>query len=260
LPGATIVRVANAESSATLRYAWSRRLETELRPSYAIAGGIDTAAQRALPQTRTARVDLSFDYRATRRDGLDTELGVARIWTSNGFDHVLSTALERWSRSFTPESGGTLGAGVAVSQTTGPMDEVTDDLGPIGSASLWQTARIERVELQLDLSTGYSPHVNVLSGTLQDRLFATARVTGTTGEASVSLSLSGTQTYPRDALDAAESISADLAIERALLDWLIAELGGQIVWQRIGPSDVAMGGSRAMVYAGLRGQAPHVRF
>lgn len=259
LPSATIVRVANAESSATLSYAWSRRLSSTLRPAYGIAGGIDSTAQLALPQQRTARVDLSFDYRATRRDGVSTELGLARIWTSNGYDHFLGAAVESWSRNFTPESGGAIGAGIGVSETNGPLQS-SSAFHPIGEASVWRNAVVQRVQVHLELSTGYRPHVNVLSGTLQERLFASAEATAELGEASVRFGLGGTQTYPRDALDASQSVSADLVLERALLDWLVGELGGQIVWQRYGPGTLGAAGSRAMVYAGLRGQVPAVRF
>ncbi len=261
LPAATIVRVANAESSASLRYQLSRRVSIELRPSYGISGGIDAAAQLGLPQQRVARTEVSFDYRASRRDQLGTELAVARIWTSNGYDHWLSTAMESWSRSFTPSSGGQLGAGVAASDTTGPLDVRSNELGPIAAGSVWQTLVVQRVQVHLESSAGYSPHVNVLSGTLQRRLFASAGASATVNRSSIRVELGATQTFPNDAPDAAQSITADLVLERALVDWLVAELGGQIIWQSLGGgSALTSAGSRSMLYAGLRGQVPPVRF
>ena len=64
VPGPTVLRVVEAESSASLRYDWSRRVSTQLRPSFEITGGADAAAQTVLPGQRAARLDAALDLRA----------------------------------------------------------------------------------------------------------------------------------------------------------------------------------------------------
>lgn len=261
LPAATVLRVVAAESSASLRYAWSRRVSTELRPSLGISGGADAAAQRALPRQRTARLDTSLDFRASLRDALSTTLGLAQTSISNGYDHRLVSLMETWSRTFGPESGSALGAGVALQESTGPDGSSSANGQPVGAASAWHTlfARAATVHVRCDL--GYEPHLNVLTGGLQRRLFASAGTTTEAGDTTAQFTLGAAQTLPLDEPDAARSLSADLLIEQALLDWLSAQLAGQLVWQRLGgDGPLASSDSLWLVFAGARGELPSVRF
>ena len=261
VPGPTVVRVIAVESSASLRYDLSRRVSMELRPSFGISGGADAAAQQAMPRQRTARFEASIDVRASRRDTLGTKLGLAQISTSNAYDHRIVSLMEIWSRTFAPESGSALGAGVALQETTRSADSNGAQWQPIGVASVWHMLRAHAPQVRVRGDLGYQPHLNVLSGALQHQLFATAGATMLAGDASVAFTLGAAQTLPRDEPDAAQSLTADLVLEQALLDWLSAELGGQLAWQSLG-SDVVLGSSDArwLLFAGARGELPSVRF
>src|SRR5690606_9738877 len=105
VPRAAVVDVADAETSATLEYLWSRRWSSEFRASFGISGGADAAAQAMLPRQRITELEASLDHRLTPRDTLSTGLTVAQIWTSNGYDHWLATAMETWATDITPASG-----------------------------------------------------------------------------------------------------------------------------------------------------------
>lgn len=264
LPRATVLRVLEAESSASLRYAWSRRLSTEVRPSFAITGGADAPSRRALPRQRTARVDAALDYRASARDALTTRAGVMKASISSGYDHLLVSVMQMWSRTTAPETGGALGMGLAVQQTRGPSDSPFDANGaqaqPVGLARVWHSLLSRSGQLRLQAEVGHQPHINVLTGSLQSRLYASADATGSAGDTSIRLALGAAQTLPLDEPDTARSLTADLVLEQALLDWLSAELGGQLAWQRLGQDELAVGDTFWMVFAGARAQVPSVRF
>jgi hypothetical protein len=261
VPGFSVVRVLAAESSASLRYDWSRRVSTEVRPSFGISGGADAAAQRALPRERTARVDTSLDYRASRRDTLTTSWGLAQVSISNGYDHGIVSLMETWSRTFAPEAGGSLGAGIAVQDTPAPDDTSETQWTTVGLASVWHTLLLRAMQVRLRGDLGFQPHVNTLTGSLQRRFFATASATTVAGHTSVGLTLGAAQTFPRDEPDAAQALTADLLLEQGLLDWLSAELGGQLAWQRLGGGATpAFSDTSWLLFAGARGELPSVRF
>jgi len=261
VPGPMVVEVVEAESSASLRYDWSRRVSTELRPSFGVSGGADAAALRALPRQRTARVDGALDYRASRRDTLTTSAAVAQTAISNGYDHLLVSLMETWSRSFAPESGVALGAGAALQETTGPAGSSETQSQPIGAARAWHTVHGRAVHVYLRSDLGYQPHINVLTGSFQHRLFASAGATTIAGSSSATFTLGAAQTFPLDEPDTAQSLTADLVLEQALLDWLSAELGGQMVWQSLGGDGLfATSESRWLLFAGARAELPSVRF
>ena len=101
----------------------------------------------------------------------------------------------------------------------------------------------------------------MLTGTLQGQLYASAEAELAAGDTSLALTLAAAQTLPRDAPDAVQSLTADLVLEQALLDWLSAELGGQLTWQSLGDSNVfAASDSRWLLFAGARAELPSVRF
>ena len=261
VPSLSVVRIAAAETSASLRYEWSRRVSTELRPSFGIAGGADAAAKQVLPRQRTARIDTSLDYRSSRRDTLTTDLGVADTSVSNGYDHRVVALVETWSRTFASESGGALGAGVALQESTGPAIASETDWQPIGRARVWHALLARAMQIRLQAELGYQPHVNAITGTLQRRLYGSAEASATAGDTSGRLVLGAAQTFPLEQPDTSQSISADLVVEQALLDWLSAEVGGQLVFQTFGRADLlAASDSLWLVFAGARGELPSVRF
>ena len=261
LPGPTVLRVTEAETSASLRYDWSQRVSTELRPSLGVSGGATTASQTVLPRQRTAGIDASLDVLASRSDTLNTTVGVADASVSNGYDHLLVSWVETWSRSFALASGAALGAGVAFQETIDPADASSTQWRPIGVARAWHTLYARAMQVHLRSELGHQPRLNVLTGALQGQLYASAEAELAAGDTSLALTLGAAQTLPRDAPDAAQSLTADLVLEQALLDWLSAELGGQLTWQSLGDSNVlAASDSRWLLFAGARAELPSVRF
>lgn len=262
VPAATVVSVAAAQTTASLRHDWSRRLASELRATFAITGGADAEAQQFLPQQRTAQLDASLDFRRSRRDDLGTDLRVAQIHTSNGFDHWVTSLMERWAMHWGPSSGGELGAGAALQDSTGPTGLQTTEWMPIGTATAWYELLLHAARARLQWDIGYRPDVDALAGTLQSRLFTTAQAGLIIDRSTVRLVLGAAQTIPRDAPDATQVLSADLVFEHRLRDWLDLQLGGQLLRQELGSSTTvpAPSGSRWLLYAGLEARAPEVLF
>jgi len=261
LPGAEVLAIADEETSARLHYDWSRRWSSDLRAAFGFSGGADAEAQVFLPRQRTAQLDAAVGFRRSPVDELTTTASVAQIETSNGYDHWIVSLDERWSMRWAPSSGGEIGAGVAVQDTTGPGGVRTTDWGPVGTASAWHEVLLRAMQVRFQWDVGYRPDVNVLAGTLQSRLFTSAQAALTVDRSRLLVIVRAAQTFPRDAPDASELISADLVFEQALADWLDLQLGGQIVRQNVGGSTVVTtAGSRWLLYAGLEARLPEVRF
>jgi hypothetical protein len=261
VPRADVVRVADEETSASLTHGWTRRWSSTFEASFGFSGGADAEAQVFLPRLRTTRVEASLDFRRSLRDDLGTDLSLAHVDTSNGYDHRIAELMEIWSVRWTPNSGGELGAGAALRDSTGPAGFESTEWDAIGMASAYyeQLSPGARTRLQWDL--GYRPDVDVITGVLQSRVFTTARAGVVIDRNSILLVLGAAQTIPRDAPDATELLSADLVYEHALLDWLALQLGGQIMHQTLSsPSARAAAGTRWLLYAGLEGEAPEMRF
>jgi hypothetical protein len=261
LPRADVVRIADEETSASLRHDWTRRWSSTVEASFGISGGADAEAQVFLPQLRTTRLQTSLDYRRSLRDELGTDLILAHVDTSNDFDHRVVSLMETWSMRWTRNTGGELGAGAALQDTTDPAGLESTEWEPVGTASAYYEwlARAARMRLQLDV--GYRPDVDVVTGALQSRVFTTAQAGVLVDGSSVLLVLGAAQTIPRDAPDATELISADLVFEQELLEWLDLQLGGQILRQRLSSaSTLAASGTRWLLYAGLEAETPVMRF
>jgi hypothetical protein len=261
LPAADVVAVAAEETSASLRYDWSRRWRSEVVAAFGFSGGADAEAQLFLPRQRTAQLDTALIFRRSRLDELSTGVTIARIDTSNGYDHWLASLIESWSMRWTRSSGGELGAGVSIQDTTGPAGLRATAWVPVGSASAWYALLMHAMEVRFQWNVGYRPDINVLAGTLQRRLFTSAQAGLTVEGSSLRLELGAAQTFPRDAPDATEVLSADLIFQQELVEWLFLQLGGQITRQRFGNgSALASVGSRWLLYAGLEARLPEVRF
>jgi transposase-like protein len=261
LPGAQVVRVASEETSASLRYAWSRRWSSELGASFGFSGGETLEAQQFLPQQRKAELDVSLAFAPSASDELGTALSGAQIRTSNGYDHWLASLIESWSVRWSESSGGELGLGAAIQDSTGPAGVRSTDWVPVGTASVRHALLLRHAQARVQWNVGYAPDINVLSGTLQSRLFASAQASLTIARSSLALNLGAARSYPRDAPDASELLSADLAFEHELLDWLSVQLGGQITRQSFASNDaLSSAGSLWLLYAGLSGRVPEQHF
>jgi hypothetical protein len=135
------------------------------------------------------------------------------------------------------------------------------DWVPVGSGSVWYELLRRGARARFQWEVGYRPDINVLAGTLQNRLYTSALAGLVVDRSSLRLTLGAARTLPSNEPDANDVISADLAFEQQLLDWLALELGGQLFWQGIGSATpLAFEGSRWLVYGGLEASLPEVRF
>ncbi|HEX2675232.1 MAG TPA: hypothetical protein VHM19_01295, partial [Polyangiales bacterium] len=114
-------------------------------------------------------------------------------------------------------------------------------------------------QVGLQWHAGYAPQINSVLGTLQSRLQGGMRATLTFYRTSLSASVDGAQTLPTDAPDAVRLISTTLGADRALLEWLDAQAGAQLTWQRSGIVST-FPQSFWLLYAGLGAHAPSLRF
>jgi hypothetical protein len=168
---------------------------------------------------------------------------------------------ETWSMRWSRSSGGEIGAGAAFNDTTEPDGSSSNAWELVGTANAWYALLLRALEARFQWNVGLRPDVSALTGTFQHGLFTSVRSELRVERSSARLELAASQTLPRDAPGASNVLSADLALSQALLDWLDLELGGQVARQRIrsgGP--LAATGSRWLLYAGLVGRLPEVRF
>jgi hypothetical protein len=256
IPHATVVDVTDAQTSAGVGYDWTRRWHSAFEAAFAVEGGSNAESQQLLPRQRSVRGDTSLVYRLTPREELNTELGAQQIHTSNGFDHWLASLTETWSTRLPAESGAEVGAGLSLQDTDGPPGTSATRWVPLVTSGIWYVFPTDGVRMRLRGDLGYQPDVNVLSGSLQNRLYASAQAGVLLARSNAYLTLAAAKTFPHDAPDASDVISADLTYERTLLDWLHGQLGGELAWQQFGDAAVD---SRWMVYAGLQVRLPSTR-
>lgn len=261
LPGAERVRVAAEETTASLQYAWTQRWRSEAQAAFGFSGGANDAAQQFLPQQRKAQLDLSLAFGRSATDELTTAFSGAQIRTSNGYDHWLASLVESWSLRWSETSGAEIGVGAALQDTSGPAGLQSTDAVPLGNASIQHALLLRHLQARFQWNIGYGPDVNVLAGTLQSRLFASAQASVSIERSSLALNLGAAQSFPRDAPDATELLSADLAFEQELADWISLQLGGQITHQSFASATaLSSAGSLWLLYAGLEGRVPERHF
>jgi hypothetical protein len=173
----------------------------------------------------------------------------------------LAELLETWAMRWSRSSGGEIGAGAALQDTTGPTGARSTDWVPVATATVWYALLLHAMQANFRWSVGHNPQVNVLAGTLQSRVFTSAQADLTVDGTSLIVQVGAAQTLPRDAPDATELISADLAFEQGLLDWLSLQLGAQLLRQRLASESLlAASGTQWLLYGGLAARAPEVHF
>jgi hypothetical protein len=249
------------QTGALLRYALSRRWRAELGGTLAISGGADREAQERLPRLRTAELDAALGFRRSRRDELVTRASGARIYTSNGYDHVIITLAEEWAMDWTAETRTDLSAGAALYDTSGPARDETTQVSGLAAASLTHAIRARDFETLLSLSIAHDLAPNVLLGTVQRQVAAVGEVAVSTAAARAALTLAAGQTLPPSEPGAARLYSAGLAFDRELLDWLAMQLGAEVSRQELiaGALDEPTL-SLWLIYAGLEARMLETRF
>ena len=259
LPNARAIRLAGEETAVDLSLLLTRRWRSDTRASYGFSGGADDLARRFWPRQRRAELDNSVAYDWSRRDQLSTVLTGARVEVSNGFEHWLTSVSEEWATRWSSTTGSQLGLGMAFRDSTAPDGTTAAHWSPIGLASLTHTASLDEARVRLQIGLGYAPDTNVLLGTLQNRLQVTSSASAVKDRATVSLMVAASQTLPANTPVAASLASVALAFEYELKKWLGAQLGGQIIQQKLTSVPGSTGGMW-LLYAGLVARAPEGKF
>lgn len=259
LPDARSLPIAAEETSADLAVSLTRRWHSDTRASYGFSGGADAMAQSVWPRQRRAQLDNSVAFDQSRRDQLNTVLTGARLEISNGYEHWLGSLSENWAARWSAATGTSFGAGVAFQDSTAPDRTTTAHWGPIGSANFTHALVLDEVRVRLQVSLAYAPELIAVLGTVQNRLQFTSSATAFKGPWSVGLTLASMQTIPANAPDAASMASAAFAFEYEVRKWLGAQLGGQLIQQKL-TSLIGTTGGMWLVYAGIVAHAPEQRF
>ena len=255
-----VFRIATAQTGAGLGYLWSRRWRSELGATLGLTGGADAEARQTIPRQREVRLVTSLVFARTRRDELGTDLGVQQVHVANGFDHLITSVTERWAMRWTEQRDSEVGVGVALRNSTAPDDSRETTWLPTGEARLRQAWLLRAAQASLEGSVAYAPDISPVLGTLQSRIQGATQATLSVDGTRFGLRLSVAQTVLADAPDAARVVAADASVDDELLAWLDLQLGGQIMWQRLGGGGGGVPGTMWLLYAGLVGRAPELRF
>jgi hypothetical protein len=259
LPSARTLHMAGEETAVDLSVVLARRWRSDTRASYGFAGGADDLARMFWPRQRRAELDQAVAFDWSRRDQLSTLLSGARIEVSNGYEYWLTSASEAWDTRLSATTGSQLGVGAAFHESTAPDGTSSTHWGPIGSANLTHMTSLSEARVRLQVGLAYAPEINVLLGTLQNRLQGTASAAAVKGHVTVDLILAASQTIPTSAPYAARLASVALDLQYKLSEWLGAELGGQLIQQKL-TSVIASTGGMWLLYVGIIARAPEAKF
>lgn len=261
----TGVQVYSLRSAAAMTYLWSRRWETTLDLGYSRSGAdnpkIETVDGRSEPlnypriQIADGESTLMYDFTRTQRIG--GVLSGQRGWSDRD-DYGLVALAAAYGLRWTSHTNLDVRAGAAYRDSLAPDRSRMTAVVPVGSASLTHSIDRHGLRARFVLNVAYEPLVNVLQAVLQDRLTALASASLTTRYDSVTLSLSGSQSFPTDDPEAAMFAGVSLAYDHRFTKWIGMEVGGQVVDQ-VTDSSVSSG-TIWTVYAGLGAQLSPLRF
>ncbi len=264
VPLQSSVDVWSASTTGALNYLWSERWVSSFDAGYGTTGGNGLVAEQFYPRLQTIDVGTALVHDLTRVHRIGGELRGQRGWSDRS-DYWLATLLGTFEILFTAETDLSLGAGVGYRDTLEQnIMTRTQALVPVGSAALthehaWLGARARYV-----FSLAYQPTVDTLNAQLQDRLTAQASASLATTSNSITLALSGSQSFPPNDPEASRFIGISLALTQQFADWIGAELGGQLADQSVGQAQegdlIEDDGTVWTVYLGLGAQLDPVRF
>lgn len=262
------IPVWSANSTASLMYRLASRWRSNLDAGYGTTGGNGATAELSYPRLQTvdAGVGLTHDWTARHEVG-----GVARGqrgWSDRS-DFWFTTVAATWRMVLRPETNLELRAGagyrdvressggIGIPQPITPIAQTRERaIVPIGGANLTHEVIVFGGRARYVLSVGYEPTVDLLTARLQDRLTALASASLASTTDGVTLSLSGSQSFPTGEPDASRFLGISLALTHEFADWIGVELGGQL-------ADQTTAGASATVWAvylGLGAELPAVRF
>jgi hypothetical protein len=259
------VQVYSFRSAAAASYLWSRRWESTLDLGYSLSGAdspkIETVDGRAEPlnypriQVADAESTLMYDFTRTQRAG--GVLTGERGWSDRDNYGVVSLAAA-YALRWTSHTNLDIRAGAAYRDSLARDRSRTKAVVPVGSASLTHSIDSHTLRARFVANVAYAPVVNVLQAALQDRLTALASASLATRSDSITLSLTGSQSFPTDDPEAAMFAGVSLAYDHQFTKWVGMEVGGQVVDQ-VTDSSVSSG-TIWTVYAGLGAQLSPLRF
>lgn len=269
------VQVYSFRSSAAASYLWTRRLESTLDLSYSLSGAespkLETVDDRveplSYPRIQIADAESSLMYDVTHTQSIGPVLGAQHGWSDRDNWGLVSLAAAyslRWTSRTTLD----IRAGAAYRDSRARESVTLDgmpagasrDRGivPVGAASLSHSIDSRTLRARFSANVTYEPMVNTLQAVLQDRLTALASASLATRWDSITLSLTGSQSFPTDDPEAAMFAGASLAYDHQFSKWIGVEVGGQVVDQ-LTDSNVSSG-TIWTVYAGLGAQLSPLRF
>lgn len=231
------VKTGNEVTSASLDYAWSRRLRSTFTLSYGIFGGLDDEARELIPVQRTAAGLASLTEAVTKRDDLGTTLAVTQTEASNGNDSWLVAITEAWNRTWTPDVTSTVNAGVAVTSTgNDESDEREVGVEPTAGASVNAVLLRAAVDtlLTAHAAAGVSPTVNGLTGELQTGVGVSAGTELRVDDSALSADASMGQTLPPGEQGAARVVTVGLGASQQVAEIMFLSAQYRSVWQHVG--------------------------
>ena len=267
------IPVWSASSRASLVYLYSQRWQSTYETGFGTSGGNGAAAELTLPRLQTVDASANLIHDLTPRHQVGAELQAEHGWT-RASDYWYSTLAGLWTVLFSRETELALSAGAGFRDTQDPLPlppllpTRSQAIVPVGSASLTHEVGMRGSRARYALSVAYAPTVDTLRARLQDRLTASASAGLASTSNSATLSVSGSQSFPTDAVDAARFIGISLALTHQFTDAIGIELGGQIADQSLGGADALApvvvadpnDGTVWTVYVGLGAQLDPIRF
>ncbi|HEY3449717.1 MAG TPA: hypothetical protein VGK67_25410 [Myxococcales bacterium] len=170
LPATSItVHYLSSQTGAGLDAALSRHARFSLSAGWLVSGGIDRAAQQALPLQRGPLGELSLSVEATRLDTLQTRLDGSSALFTTGLRATVAGLEESWLRALAPSWSLSLGAGLGVTDVQGAAPSRLRWL-PIGEAGLSYKPADRGGAVQAGLSVRAAPVIDRITGEAYERI------------------------------------------------------------------------------------------
>jgi len=262
----TGVQVYSFRSTAAATYLWSRRLESTANLSYSISGAespkIEAVDGRIeplnYPRIQVADAETALMYDATHTQSAGGVLGGQHGWSERDKWGLVSLSAA-YSLRWTSHTTFDIRAGGAYRDSRALDGSREKGIVPVGRASLSHSIDSHTLRARFSANVTYEPTVNTLQAVLQDRLTALASASLATRWDSITLSLTGSQSFPTDDPEAATFAGGSLAYDHQFSKWIGVEVGGQLVDQ-VSDGSVSSSGTIWTVYAGIGAQLSPLRF
>lgn len=260
------VQVYSYRSTGRASYLWSRRWESTLDLSYSLQGAksqkLETVAGRveplSYPRIQITDAESTSMYDATHTQRLGGVVGGQHGWSDRDKWGLVSLA-GAYSVRWTSHTNLDLRAGAAYRDSRALSDGTRDrSIVPIGAANFTHSIDSHTLRARFLVNVTYEPMVNTLAAVLQDRLTALASASLSTRWDSITLSASGSQSFPTSDPESATFVGTSLSYDHQFSRWVGFEVGGQVVDQ-VTDNSISTG-TLWTVYVGLGAQLSPLRF